>query len=217
VHTTSFSDTADPERQRRGRRAKAAAETARPRTSGRQHPAEAARPQHVHQGPGVDVYSRQKQPGLEHLNGNSQALMESSRPCEWRAACPPDGDDGREGVVETTERELLRVEDDYCEVREVITTTRTIVRKIPRPAAAAGSAPGAHGAGVPAAPFSAVPGIGAVPMLPPSATMLPHQTMGGVRIVSAARSFVHQSHEGGCNTAADRERFAGKPSPRLCP
>ena len=128
--------------------------------------------------------------------------------------------------METTERELLRVEDDYCEVREVITTTRTIVRKIPRAAAAAGSAPegdreeqaghGAHSAGVPAAPFSVVPGT-ADPKLPPSATMLPPQTLGGVRIVSAARSCVHQSPEGGCNTAADRERFAGKLSPHLCP
>ena len=140
--------------------------------------------------------------------------MDSTRPCEWRAACSPDGN-GREGVVETTERELLRVEEDYCEVREVITTTRTIVHKILRPASEAGSAR-AHRAGVPAAPFSVVPGIGADPKLPPSSTMLPHQTIGGVRIVSAARS-VHQSHEGGCNTAADRERFAGMPSPHPCP
>jgi hypothetical protein len=167
--------------------AKAAAEAGRPRTSG------------------------------PDVNGDSRALMDSSRPCEWRAACPPDADDGLEGVVETTKQELLRVEDEYCEVREVITTTRTIVRKIPRTAAAARSAPGAHGADVPAAPFSVVPGIGANPKLPPSATMLPHQTIGGVRVVSAARSCVHQAPEGGCNTAADRERFAGKPSSHPCP
>ena len=35
---------------------------------------------------------------------------------ECKTACSPDSD-GREGVVETIERELMRVEDDYCEVR----------------------------------------------------------------------------------------------------
>jgi len=94
------------------------------------------------------------------------------------------------------------------QVREVITTKRIIVRKIPRASAAAGPAAArpAHalpdtdndGAEQPPAPRPAP--------LAPAAAVGPHQTIGGVRVVPAGRSSVDGST---APAAAHSNRFGG--------